>query len=142
MKTPPNTPVWFRAWPEALRQLRLPAIRNEQYRLALIRYLRFSKETRQQASVEPARAAGPTRVSVVLSRDECRQLFDALGGQFAVDGRPGRAVAVRWMRCRGRQAAPAAVASHFWSWTISLKRDRLDAGMVIGARGAGFFAMA
>jgi integron integrase len=56
MKTPPNTPVWFPAWPEALRQLRLPAIRNQQYRLALIRYLRFCKETRQRATVESARA--------------------------------------------------------------------------------------
>lgn len=69
MKTPPNTPacvaeptfarrkpVWFPAWPDALRQLRLPALRQQEYRLALIRYLRFCKETRQRATIESARA--------------------------------------------------------------------------------------
>lgn len=48
--------VWFPSWPEALRQLRLPALRQQQYRLALIRYLRFCKQTRQPATVESARA--------------------------------------------------------------------------------------
>jgi integron integrase len=56
MKTPPNTPVWFPRWPDALRQLHLPAPREQQYRLALIRYLRFCKETRQRATIESARA--------------------------------------------------------------------------------------
>jgi hypothetical protein len=52
----PKTAVWFPAWPEALRDSRLPPLRRQQYRLALIRYLRFCKETRQWATVESARA--------------------------------------------------------------------------------------
>jgi len=49
-------PVWFPEWPDALRLLRLPPIRHQQYRLALIRYLKFCKETRQRATVDSARA--------------------------------------------------------------------------------------
>ena len=40
--------VWFPSWPDALRQLHLPTLRRQQYRLALVRYLRFCKETPQR----------------------------------------------------------------------------------------------
>jgi len=48
--------VWFPHWSDSLDRLRLPPIHRQQYRLALIRYLRFCKETRQQATVDSARA--------------------------------------------------------------------------------------
>lgn len=48
--------VWFPQWPEHLQRLRLPPIHRQQYRLAIIRYLKFCKETRQQATVSSARA--------------------------------------------------------------------------------------
>ena len=48
--------IWFPQWSDSLHQLRLPPIHRQQYRLALIRYLRFCKETRQQATVDSARA--------------------------------------------------------------------------------------
>jgi integron integrase len=51
-----KTAVWFPTWPDELHKLRLPPIRQQQYRLGLIRYLRFCKETRQRATVESARA--------------------------------------------------------------------------------------
>jgi hypothetical protein len=47
--------VWFPQWSTALQQLRLPPLRRQQYRLALIRYLQFCKQTHQQATVESAR---------------------------------------------------------------------------------------
>ena len=55
-------PIWrsnhrrfgFPQWSDALQQVRLPPIHRQQYRLALIRYLRFCKETRQQATVDSA----------------------------------------------------------------------------------------
>ena len=51
-----KTVVWFPNWPDALRQVRLSPILRQQYRLALIRYLRFCKEHRQRATVDSARA--------------------------------------------------------------------------------------
>ena len=51
-----KSPVWFPQWPDALRTLRLPPIHRQQYRLGIIQYLRFCKETRQPATVESARA--------------------------------------------------------------------------------------
>ena len=56
MNSPADKPPgWFPEWPDALQQLRLPPLRRQQYRLALIRYLRFCKHTRQRATVESAR---------------------------------------------------------------------------------------
>jgi hypothetical protein len=49
--------IWFPQWSDSLQQLRLPPIHRQQYRLALIRYLRFCKETRQQVTVNSARGA-------------------------------------------------------------------------------------
>jgi len=48
--------VWFPQWSEALQNLRLPPLRRQQYRVAIVRYLRHCKETRQWANVESARA--------------------------------------------------------------------------------------
>jgi len=50
-----HPPVWFPGWAEALQRVRLPTLVRQQYRLALIRYLRFCKESRQRATVESAR---------------------------------------------------------------------------------------
>ena len=50
-----HPPVWFPGWADILQQERLPALIRQQYRLALIRYLRFCKESRQRATVDSAR---------------------------------------------------------------------------------------
>ena len=50
-----HPPVWFPGWADALQRERLPALVRQQYRLALIRYLRFCKESRQRATVDSAR---------------------------------------------------------------------------------------
>ena len=47
--------VWFPDWVVALRQQRLPALHQQQYRFALIQFLRFCKQTHQRATVEAAR---------------------------------------------------------------------------------------
>ena len=49
------TAIWFPGWAEKLQQLRLPALIGRRYRLAIIRYLRFCKQSQQQATVESAR---------------------------------------------------------------------------------------
>lgn len=51
-----SRPIWFPQWNDVLQQLRLPPLHRQQYRQALIRYLRFCREHRQQATVESARA--------------------------------------------------------------------------------------
>lgn len=53
---PGQAAVWFPQWSAALQQLRLPPLRRQQYRLALIRYLQYCKQTHQPATVESARA--------------------------------------------------------------------------------------
>lgn len=62
-------PVWFPGWADALRQVRLPALIGQQYRLAIIQYLRFCKLSRQRATVASARefmaeVEGQRRLSV------------------------------------------------------------------------------
>jgi hypothetical protein len=47
--------VWFPQRSTALQQLRLPRLRRQQYRLALIRHLHYCKQTHQPATVESAR---------------------------------------------------------------------------------------
>jgi len=47
--------IWFPHWSDSLHQWKLPPILRQQYRLALIRYLRFCKDTRQPATVDSAR---------------------------------------------------------------------------------------
>ena len=51
----PGQSVWFPSWPEALKHLRLPGLRRSAYRQALIAYLRFCRESHQQATIESAR---------------------------------------------------------------------------------------
>jgi integron integrase len=51
-----DQPVWFPRWAEILPQLRLPALHQQQYRLAIIQYLRFCKLTGQKATISSARA--------------------------------------------------------------------------------------
>jgi len=42
--------VWFPDWVVALRQQRLPALHQQQYRFALIQFLRFCKQTHQSTT--------------------------------------------------------------------------------------------
>lgn len=49
-----HPPIWFPAWADTLKQLRLPPITHQQYRFALIQYLRFCKQSRQQATIGSA----------------------------------------------------------------------------------------
>jgi hypothetical protein len=51
----PRPAVWFPHWAEALARVRLPALVRQQYRTALLQYLRFCKQTRQRATVDSAR---------------------------------------------------------------------------------------
>jgi hypothetical protein len=53
---PDQPSVWFPRWSTALQQLRLTPLRRQHYRLALIRYLQYCKQTHQQATVESTRA--------------------------------------------------------------------------------------
>ena len=51
----PRTAVWFPLWAEALGHVRLPLLVRQQYRLAILEYLRFCKRLRQRATVDSAR---------------------------------------------------------------------------------------
>ena len=48
--------IWFPGWADALQRERLPALVRQQYRMALIAYLRFCKQSRQRVTVGSARA--------------------------------------------------------------------------------------
>jgi integron integrase len=54
--TPGHPWVWFPQWFEALRRLPMPPPRRQQYRVAIVRYLRYCRETHQRATVDSARA--------------------------------------------------------------------------------------
>ncbi len=47
--------VWFPQWAEVLGRVRLPALLRQQYRMAILEYLRFCKQRRQRATVDSAR---------------------------------------------------------------------------------------
>lgn len=47
--------VWFPQWAEALKVASLPDVRRRQYQQAIVRYLRYCRQTRQGATVESAR---------------------------------------------------------------------------------------
>jgi len=47
--------VWFPQWAEVLGQVRLPVLVRQQYRTAILQYLRFCKQSRQRATVDSAR---------------------------------------------------------------------------------------
>lgn len=46
---------WFPQWAEVLGQVHLPALVRQQYRMAIVQYLRFCKQRRQRATVDSAR---------------------------------------------------------------------------------------
>jgi hypothetical protein len=52
----PARAVWFPRWAEVLAQEDLAIETRERYRVALLQYLRFCKESRQRATVASARA--------------------------------------------------------------------------------------
>ena len=47
--------VWFPQWAEVLVRVRLPVLVRQQYRMAIVQYLRFCKQRRQLATVDSAR---------------------------------------------------------------------------------------
>jgi site-specific recombinase XerD len=47
--------VWFPNWAAALEQRRLPVLHRQQYRNAIIEYLRYCKQARCRATVDSAR---------------------------------------------------------------------------------------
>ena len=51
----PRPAVWFPQWAEVLAQVRLPALVRQQYRMAIVEYLRICKQRRQRATVDSAR---------------------------------------------------------------------------------------
>ncbi len=51
-----SSPIWFPQWEQALQRGALVPIHKRQYRVAILRYLRFLKETHQPATVETAHA--------------------------------------------------------------------------------------
>src|SRR5208283_5802669 len=54
-RSAPRPAVWFPQWEEVLVQVRLPGLVRQQYRTAILQYLRFCKQTRQRATVDSAR---------------------------------------------------------------------------------------
>jgi hypothetical protein len=50
-----STGVWFPQWVEVLARVRLPELRRQAYRQAVLAYLRFCKASRQRATVASAR---------------------------------------------------------------------------------------
>jgi hypothetical protein len=50
-----HPPVWFPGWAEELQRMRLPPLIRQQYRTALLQYLRFCKQSHQRATVDSAR---------------------------------------------------------------------------------------
>jgi hypothetical protein len=51
----PSQGVWFPHWVEVLVRVRLKDLERRAYRSAILEYLRFCKQSRQQATVESAR---------------------------------------------------------------------------------------
>ena len=51
----PRPAVWFPHWAEALERVRLPLLVRQQYRIAIVQYLRFCRQRRQRATVDSAR---------------------------------------------------------------------------------------
>lgn len=51
----PSHPVWFPDWAEGLSRSGLPVSVRQQYRNAIVEFLRFCKQTRQRATVASAR---------------------------------------------------------------------------------------
>jgi hypothetical protein len=47
--------IWFPDWPAKLQEVRLPVAIRQRYKLAIIRYLQFCKQSHQPATVESAR---------------------------------------------------------------------------------------
>jgi integron integrase len=87
-KSQPNpSAVWFPQWAEAVGHLRLPPARRQQYRVGLIRYLRFCKETRQPATIASARAfMEATEAQRIIGRSMLATWKEALNW-FFTEGR-------------------------------------------------------
>lgn len=87
-KSQPNpSAVWFPQWAEEARQLRLPPVRRQQYRVGLIRYLRFCKETRQPVTIASARAfMEQTEAQRIIGRSMLATWKESLN-RFFTEGR-------------------------------------------------------
>ena len=62
--------VWFPQWVEVLAQVRLPEMRRQAYRQAVVAFLRFCKTSRQRATVASTRQ----RVAVATQRQSLNAL--------------------------------------------------------------------
>jgi len=51
----PGTAVWFPNWATVLERQGLPALHRQQYRQAIVEYLRFCKQARCRVTVNSAR---------------------------------------------------------------------------------------
>jgi hypothetical protein len=81
--------IWFPQWAESLDRLPLPPARRQQYRVALLSYLRYCKQARQRATVASA-----------------RQFMATAQARRTLEG-PGQAVwkeALNWFFREGRKA--------------------------------------
>ena len=85
---PPLSAIWFPNWPAAFQRLALRPIQRQQQRLAIIRYLRFCKETRQRATVDSARA-------FIAAMEEKRLLSQSLLAEWKA--------ALRWFFIEGQK---------------------------------------
>lgn len=111
MQNQSRSAVWFPNWPDVLQRLRLVPLQRHQYRLAIIRYLRFCKETRQQATVASARAfMDLTQQKGMLSKSMLASWKDGLNWFF----REGRKKPTdRWRATfhRGRESSAQIAAA-------------------------------
>jgi integron integrase len=105
--TPGHRAVWFPQWSEALCRLRLPPLRRQQYRVAIVRYLRYCKQTHQRATVESARAfMASVQAQCPLGLSLLATWKDALNWFFREAAKQGgaRACSLAWGNDRRRDA--------------------------------------
>jgi integron integrase len=100
--------IWFPGWAEALQRERLPGLIRQQYRLALIQYLKFCKESRQRVTVDSARQF---MAEVVAHRrlgvSQLENWKEAIRWFFREAGQQAEDVAARVSRADSRPAETA-----------------------------------
>jgi hypothetical protein len=86
--------IWFPNWSEALQRLALRPIQRQHQRCAIIRHLRFCKETRQQTAVVSARA-------LMAVMEEQRMLSQSMPAEWKA--------AIRWFFIEGQNQQANAI---------------------------------
>jgi integron integrase len=105
-------PIWFPQWAERLPQLGLPAIQQQQFRFAIIQYLRFCKQTGQKATVTSAR-------QFMQEVEAQRRLGSSQLGNWRE--------AIRWFFREGGKQKPAG------EWRAPLRRGHQSASRIADA---------